>query len=235
LPKDKNHELIGGFAVALWSLTCRVKLVGYIPEEFTSKDVDFRGGRQFVNAIAEVLKPVTIASAVRKHFPNMGKVNSLSCPLGECRIDIEVLEAVPWVDKGPKEPLGYGYELEFDLGGEQLKVAVLDPVSLFFAKTHALSTDTQKNIDGLRNDPQHILILNAVIDRYLEEIADKPTREDQVKRLKEFFSSSQAKQLETALREFQKYRPEIGQSLSSAIQHFQKIGDPLGGGYGGFG
>jgi len=72
---------------------------------------------------------------------------------------VEVLEALPWVDDGPDRPYGFGVEVE--------GIPLLDPLSLFIGKLHAWHhrDDPEKT----SNDRLHLELLGEIIPKFLAE------------------------------------------------------------------
>jgi len=126
-----EYVLIGGLAVGAWA---RAFDVGDGSPMF-SKDIDLRGSRLAAKAVVQALKRegVTIKGFVsikRKEPPGLGNNYVAPIELRDGRAtQVEVLEALPWVDDGPDRPYGFGVEVE--------GIPLLDPLSLFIGKLHA--------------------------------------------------------------------------------------------------
>lgn len=156
-----EYVLIGGLAVGAWA---RAFDVGNGSPLF-SKDIDLRGTRLAAKAVVQALKMegVTIKGFVsikRKESPGLG--NNYVAPIELCdgrATQVEVLEALPWVDDGPDRPYGFGVEVE--------GIPLLDPLSLFIGKLHAWHhrDDPEKT----SNDRLHLELLGEIIPKFLAE------------------------------------------------------------------
>jgi hypothetical protein len=85
-------------------------------------------------------------------------VASIGFPDGRST-NVEILEALPWVDDGPDRPYGFGIEVE--------GIPLLDPLSLFIGKLHAWHhrDDPEKT----SNDRLHLELLGEIIPKFLTE------------------------------------------------------------------
>ena len=156
-----EYVLIGGLAVGAWAHAFDV---GDGTPMF-SKDIDLRGTRLAAKAVVLALKMEGVAikgfvSIKRKEPPGLG--NNYVAPI-EFRdgraTQVEVLEALPWVDDGPDRPYGFGVEVE--------GIPLLDPLSLFIGKLHAWHhrDDPEKT----SNDRLHLELLGEIIPKFLAE------------------------------------------------------------------
>jgi hypothetical protein len=156
-----EYVLIGGLAVGAWA---RAFDVGNGSPMF-SKDIDLRGTRLAAKAVVQALKMegVTIKGFVsikRKEPPGLGNNYVAPIELRDGRAtQVEVLEALPWVDDGPDRPYGFGVEVE--------GIPLLDPLSLFIGKLHAWHhrDDPEKT----SNDRLHLELLGEIIPKFLAE------------------------------------------------------------------
>lgn len=156
-----EYVLIGGLAVGAWA---RAFDIGNGSPMF-SKDIDLRGTRLAAKAVVQALKMegVTIKSFVsikRKEPPGLGKNYVAPIELRDGRAtQVEVLEALPWVDDGPDRPYGFGVEVE--------GIPLLDPLSLFIGKLHAWHH--RDDPDKTSNDRLHLELLGEIIPKFLAE------------------------------------------------------------------
>jgi hypothetical protein len=137
---------------------------------------------------------------------------------------VEILECLPGVDGGPDQIDGWGHDISFDLGGKKRQLAVLDPVSLFFCKAHALSTDLQRNIIGERNDIQHLGLLRLIMPSYLSTYATPDERIMQQQRLRQFFSDERGLLLDQTVERLAQISPPKGQLVGDAIETIRALG-----------
>lgn len=158
-----EYVLVGGLCVGAWA---RAFEVGDGSPMY-SKDIDLRGTRLAAKAVAQALKREgalvkEFYSVVRKVPPGLGKnyVSPLDLPDGRAT-NVEVLEALPWVDDGPDRPYGFGVEVD--------GIPLLDPLSLFIGKLHAWHH--RDDPDKTSNDKLHLELLGEIIPKFLAEAA----------------------------------------------------------------
>ncbi len=166
-----EYVLIGGLAVGAWASAFEV---GDSSPMF-SKDIDLRGTRLAAKSVVQALKMEGViikgfVSIKRKEPPGLGNNYVAPIELRDGRAtQIEVLEALPWVDDGPDRPYGFGVEVE--------GIPLLDPLSLFIGKLHAWHhrDDPEKT----SNDRLHLELLGEIIPKFLAEAKrrDVDTRE----------------------------------------------------------
>jgi hypothetical protein len=156
-----EYVMVGGLAVGAWASAFNVG----DGNPMFSKDIDLRGTRLAAKALAQALKRegATIkgfVSITRKEPPGLGRnyVVPIELPDGRAT-QVEVLEALPWVDDGPDRPYGFGVEVE--------GIPLLDPLSLFIGKLHAWHhrNDPEKT----SNDRLHLELLGEIIPKFLAE------------------------------------------------------------------
>ena len=135
----------------------------HITAEFVR--VDLQGTRLAAKSIVQGLKSQGavikgFVSITRKEPPGLGKnyVAPIELPDGRST-QVEVLEALPWVDDGPDRPYGFGVEVE--------GIPLLDPLSLFIGKLHAWHhrDDPEKT----SNDRLDLELLGEIIPKFLAE------------------------------------------------------------------
>jgi hypothetical protein len=156
-----EYVLIGGLAVGAWADAFGV---GDGSPMF-SKDIDLRGTRLAAKSVVQALKTegVTIKGFVsikRKEPPGLGNNYVAPVELRDGRAtQVEVLEALPWVDDGPDRPYGFGVEID--------GIPLLDPLSLFIGKLHAWHhrDDPEKT----SNDRLHLELLGEIIPKFVAE------------------------------------------------------------------
>lgn len=156
-----EYVMVGGLAVGAWASAFNVG----DGRPMFSKDIDLRGTRLAAKAVAQALirEGATIkgfVSITRKDPPGLGRnyVAPIELPDGRAT-QVEVLEALPWVDDGPDRPYGFGVEVE--------GIPLLDPLSLFIGKLHAWHhrNDPEKT----SNDRLHLELLGEIIPQFLTE------------------------------------------------------------------
>lgn len=156
-----EYVLVGGLAVGAWASAFDI---GDGSPMF-SKDIDLRGTRLIAKSVIQAMKSegATIKGFVsikRKEPPGLGNNYVAPIELRDGReTQIEVLEALPWVDDGPDRPYGFGVEVE--------GIPLLDPLSLFIGKLHAWHhrDDPEKT----SNDRLHLELLGEIIPKFLAE------------------------------------------------------------------
>lgn len=156
-----EYVLIGGLAVGAWANAFRVG----DGRPMFSKDIDLRGTRLAAKAVVRSLKSDGVAvkgfvSITRKEPPGLGKNYVAPIEFADGRsTQVEVLEALPWVDDGPDRPYGFGVEVD--------GIPLLDPLSLFIGKLHAWHhrDDPEKT----SNDCLHLELLGEIIPKFLRE------------------------------------------------------------------
>jgi hypothetical protein len=155
--EGKPYLLIGGQAVYFWATR-------YAAEEraveqwrpFTSKDIDFQGGRDDELRIAKEL-------GLRAQLPHSREMTALAgvvaLKLGGSATTVEVLRLMAGVRPGVVEKLAAKYEF-----GEYL-VRVADPISLLSCKLYlALKVDQRE-----RRDVEHLRIMLLCVRGFLRE------------------------------------------------------------------
>ena len=164
-----DYSLIGGHAVALWA-------VRYLPDErcaalgiampLLSKDLDLRAEESVARGLATTLRTVLTHAQFKKQ-PHMGKTRAIVVHLHGHSTTIEILQRVPGLDSSADEP-PRGHVLRLPL--EDIRVRVLDPVSLFIAKAHTYIDAREANDAGRRNDGPHLRLLAALLPAYFAEL-----------------------------------------------------------------
>ena len=164
-----DYALIGGHAVALWT-------VRYLPDEqcaalgidmpLLSKDLDLRAEESVARSLATSLRTVLTHAQFKKQ-PHMGKTRAIVVHLHGHSTTIEILQRVPGLDPSANEP-PQGHVLRLPL--EDIRVRVLDPVSLFIAKAHTYIDTREANEAGRRNDGPHLRLLTALLPAYFTEL-----------------------------------------------------------------
>jgi hypothetical protein len=156
-----EYVLVGGLAVGAWANAFGI---GDGTPMF-SKDIDLRGTRLAAKAVVHALKCEGaiikgFVSVTRKEPPGLGKnyVAPIELPDGRAT-QVEVLEALPWVDDGPDRPYGFGVEVA--------GIPLLDPLSLFIGKLHAWHH--RDDPDKTSNDRLHLELLSEIIPKFLAE------------------------------------------------------------------
>jgi len=155
--------LVGGLSVGAWAHAFDVG----DGSPLYSKDIDLRGTRLAAKAVVQALKREGVrvngfVSVTRKEPPGLGKNYLAPIELKDGRkTNVEVLEALPWVDEGPAGPYGFGVEVE--------GIPLLDPLSLFIGKLHAWHhrDDPEKT----SNDRLHLELLGEIIPKFVDEAA----------------------------------------------------------------
>lgn len=159
--------VIGGMAVSAWA--DRFLLKSEHPKfdiPLYSKDLDLRGSEPTTRLLADRMTKVGAkicgqASATRKSAPHMGRVFAISLIWKRMKTSIEVLERLPGLDTGIKDPRNGSHLII--AGG----LCVLDPCSLFICKLHAANT---RPAGQSGNDVKHLKMLARVIPRFLEKL-----------------------------------------------------------------
>jgi len=153
----KPYLLIGRQAVYFWA-------TGYVAEEpsleqwrpFTSKDIDFQGGREDLIRFAKQL-------GVTPRFPHKKQMTAwagvVEINAGGVRISVDFLRLVP----GIKVHEAIRLAVERDFLGRRLRV--LDPISLLICKTNLAIKVDQK----ARRDTEHVRIMLLCVRAFLRE------------------------------------------------------------------
>jgi hypothetical protein len=155
--EGKPYVIIGGQAVGYWAETYLEKepgLAQWLP--FSSKDIDFQGGREDVLRIAKTL-------GVRAQLPSSREMTALAgiipFNIGELRTSIEVLRSFPGMPKARIQQ----WALTANRSGKEIRV--LDPVSLLSSKLFlALKVDQKE-----RRDVEHLRIRLMCVRAFLRE------------------------------------------------------------------
>jgi hypothetical protein len=155
--EGKPYVIIGGQAVGYWAETYLEKepgLAQWLP--FSSKDIDFQGGREDVLRIAKTL-------GVRAQLPSSREMTALAgiipFNIGELRTSIEVLRSFPGMPKARIQQ----WALTANRSGKEIRV--LDPVSLLSSKLFlALKLDQKE-----RRDVEHLRIMLICVRAFLRE------------------------------------------------------------------
>ena len=164
-----DYVIIGGHAVAIWAqryLAKEATLALGIPLPLLSKDLDLRAEESVARALATTLR-TTLTHAQFKKQPHMGKTRAIVIHLHGHSTTIEILQRVPGLDLSADEP-PQGHVLRLPL--EDIRVRVLDPVSLFIAKAHTYRDALEANQAGRRNDGPHLRLLAALLPAYFAEL-----------------------------------------------------------------
>ncbi len=159
--------LVGGLAVGAWAAAFGIGG----NEPMYSKDIDLRGTRLAAKAVIQALKREGaringFVAVTRKEPPGLGKNYVAPIDLKDGRkTNVEVLEALPWVDDGPDRPYGFGVMIE--------GIPLLDPLSLFIGKLHAWHhrDDPEKT----SNDRLHLELLGEIIPEFVAEAERRGT------------------------------------------------------------
>jgi hypothetical protein len=155
--KGRPYLMIGGQAVYFWASRYALQepaVEGFRP--FTSKDIDFQGGRDDVLRIAREL-------GIRAQLPGSREMTGLAgvihVQVGGSPSTVEVLRLIPGVRPGVVERLAADYEF----AGYRLRVA--DPISLLSCKLYlALKVDQTE-----RRDVEHLRIMLLCVRAFLRE------------------------------------------------------------------
>lgn len=164
-----DYVLIGGHAVALWArryLAESVTMALGVSLPLMSKDIDLRAEESVARALATTLRTVLTHAQFKKQ-PHMGKTRAIVVHLHGHSTTIEILQRVPGLDPSADEP-PRGHVLRLPL--EDIRVRVLDPVSLFIAKAHTYIDAREANEAGRRNDGPHLRLLAALLPAYFAEL-----------------------------------------------------------------
>jgi hypothetical protein len=155
--KGRPYLLIGGQAVYFWASRYAADESGVEQwRPFTSKDIDFQGGREDVVRIAKEL-------GTRAQLPDSREMTSLAGVIpfrvGGLPTTIEVLRVIPGVQPGTLEKQA----TEYEFAGSRLRVA--DPISLLSCKLYlALKVDQTQ-----RRDVEHLRIMLLCVRAFLRE------------------------------------------------------------------
>lgn len=155
--RGRPYLLIGGQAVYFWASLYAAEERGVEQwRPFTSKDIDFQGGRDDVLRIAKEL-------GFRALLPHSREMTALAgivpCRVGGSPTTVEVLRRIPGVAPGVLEK----FAAEYEFAGHRLRVA--DPISLLSCKLHlALHVDQEE-----RRDVEHLRIMLVCVRAFLRE------------------------------------------------------------------
>lgn len=153
----KPYLLIGGQAVYFWaSLYAAQEPSVEQWRPFTSKDIDFQGGRDDLLRIAKEL-------GIRAQLPHSREMTALAgvipFQVGGSPTTVEVVRVMPGVRPGVVEKSA----AEYEFAGYSLRVA--DPISLLSCKLYlALHVDQKE-----RRDVEHLRIMLVCVRAFLRE------------------------------------------------------------------
>ena len=134
-----------------------------------SKDLDLRAEESVARSLAIALRTVLTHAQFKKQ-PHMGKTRAIVVHLHGHSTTIEILQRIPGLDPSADEP-PRGHVLRLPL--EDIRIRVLDPVSLFIAKAHTYLDAIEANLAGRRNDGPHLRLLTALLPAYLVELDER--------------------------------------------------------------
>jgi hypothetical protein len=167
-PKDFAHiihlvppgcPIVGGQAVAWWAQ--RYSSTVGKEEAVTSADIDFWGGREDLETLAEKL-------GVKPIFPHTYEmtvwVGAIPLNIGGQKSLADFLHTVPGLDIIDPERASVREKLHWE--AEAAPVAVLSPVSLVMTKLHALRHFDQKD----RQDEKHLQVSLRASTAFLSEL-----------------------------------------------------------------
>jgi hypothetical protein len=155
--RGKPYVLIGGQAVYFWASRYAAEERGVEQwRPFTSKGIDFQGGRDDVLRIAKEL-------GFRAQLPDSRQMTALAgvvpFQVGGSPTTIEFVRLMPGVKQRVVEKLA----AEYEFAGHRLRVA--DPISLLSCKLYlALKVDQKE-----RRDVEHLRILLLCVRAFLRE------------------------------------------------------------------
>jgi hypothetical protein len=155
--RGKPYVLIGGQAVYFWASRYAAEEHGVEQwRPFTSKDIDFQGGRDDVLRIAKEL-------GFRAQLPDSREMTALAgvvpFQVGGSPTTIEFVRLMPGVKQRVVEKLA----AEYEFAGHRLRVA--DPISLLSCKLYlALKVDQKE-----RRDVEHLRIMLLCVRGFLRE------------------------------------------------------------------
>jgi len=153
----KPYVLIGGQAVYFWASRYAAEELGVEQwRPFTSKDIDFQGGRDDVLRIAKEL-------GFRAQLPDSRQMTALAgvvpFQVGGSPTTIEFVRLMPGVKQRVVEKLA----AEYEFGAYLVRVA--DPISLLSCKLYlALKVDQRE-----RRDVEHLRIMLLCVRGFLRE------------------------------------------------------------------
>jgi hypothetical protein len=154
------YVLIGGQAVNYWAERYLLREADLRPlQPFTSRDIDFKGGREDVQRIARQLDQTP-------GFPPKVEMTALAgvipFQIGNLKSSIEVVRRVPGVS-GSVDALA----VQAEWNGKIIRV--LDPISLLACKLELAATVPQKE----RQDVAHLRILLPCVRAFLNEFLQR--------------------------------------------------------------
>ncbi len=155
--KGNPYLLIGGQAVYFWANRYAVEEPGVEQwRPFTSKDIDFQGGREDVLRIAKEL-------GLRARLPDFREMTALAgvvpFQVGGAPTTVEVLRVIAGVRLGVVER----FAAEYEFGGHRVRIA--DPISLLCCKLYLTVKVDQKE----RRDVEHLRIMLLCVRAFLRE------------------------------------------------------------------
>jgi len=155
--KGRPYLLIGGQAVYFWAFRYAAQersIEQWRP--FTSKDLDFQGGRDDVLRLAKEL-------GLRAQLPHSREITALAgivpLQIGGSSTTVEVVRLIAGVRPGVVEKSAAEYEFA------EHRVRVADPISLLSCKLYlALKVDQKE-----RRDVEHLRIMLLCVRAFLRE------------------------------------------------------------------
>lgn len=153
-------------AAIIWAehyLSFEERLAAGLEEPLTSKDLDLRGSRAHALIIWGLWGGQGEKHELR--WKDTGRISwaMATHPKGDPqRRVVAVTEQVPGL------PNGEGIALRLTHRG--LRLHVLDPVSCLKAKSDVLRREMAGNLADERNDARHLMLLLAVVPRYLDDL-----------------------------------------------------------------
>ena len=157
------YILIGGQAVNFWAeryLSAEPELKLFQP--FTSEDIDFKGGKDDVQRIAQQLE-LTAGYPPKVEMTALAGV--IPFRIGDLKSSIEIVRRVPGISGTAEIPA-----FKTDWNGKTIRV--LDPISLLASKLELAATVPQNN----RRDALHLKILVPCVRAFLHEVLQQVER-----------------------------------------------------------
>jgi hypothetical protein len=222
----QKYTWIGGQAVGVWAsryLTAEegqqmARQLG-LSFPLTSEDGDIRAKEEVATLLAHQFDAKLYA--IRLKDPTRGKawILQIGLPGQDEPFTLDVMENVPGLEtiEGPQVQ-SFIYQLPIGPRSAKLVAYILDPISLLYAKADVWkrekdAIDPSTGLVKERNDDKHLMVLGAIIGRYLTEVERATKAQQKIPTTKE----KEVERLEQFLTKFPVLPPGVIQNIRAAL------------------